>query len=368
MTTIVHFADLHLDTLFRQGGPAIARRRRQALRDVLVAIVDLAMEVDADALFCAGDLYEHEMMAPDTGDFVRSQFERLGRVPVLVAPGNHDWLGPGSIYRQTRWSPNVKIFDSRELQPWELTDGLTVWGGAHLVPANSPGFLDHFRVDREGVNVGLFHGSLRSGLHFQEEGKQPHAPFDADQISASGLQHAFVGHFHQPADGAWHTYPGNPEPLSFGEQGDRGAVIADIADDGSVSRTRRRVARSAVHDVSVDITNCSNTQDVRDRVESRMTELTGYVRLTLEGELDHDVPIRTEDFGALAPDLDGLFVRVGDVKPAYDIEAIAEQTGTVRGRFVQDVRGANDLDDETRRRILVTGLRALDGRSDLDVT
>ena len=142
MTTIVHFADLHLDTPFRQGGPSIARRRRQHLRDVLVAIVDLTLEVEADALFCGGDLYEHEMTAPDTGDFIRAQFERLDRVPVLVAPGNHDWLGPTSIYRQTRWSPNVHIFDSRELQPWELADGLTIWGGAHLVPANSPGFLD----------------------------------------------------------------------------------------------------------------------------------------------------------------------------------------------------------------------------------
>jgi exonuclease SbcD len=368
MTTIVHFADLHLDTQFQQAGPAIARRRRQALRDVLVAIVDLALEVDADALFCAGDLYEHDMTAPDTGDFIRGQFERLDRVPVLVAPGNHDWLGPRSIYRQTRWSPNVKIFTSRELEPWPLTDGLTVWGGAHLVPANSPGFLDSFVVNRTGVNLGLFHGSLRSGLHFQEEGKQPHAPFDADRVSASGLQHAFVGHFHQPADGQWHTYPGNPEPLSFGEQGDRGAVIAEIANDGSVSRMRRQVARTAVHDVSVDITNCSNTQDVRDRVQHQLADLTGYARLTLEGELEHDVPIQTVDLRDLAPGLVGLVVRIGRIKPAYDIDAIAEQTGTVRGRFVQDVRAATNLDDESRRRILIAGLRALDGRSDLEAT
>jgi DNA repair protein SbcD/Mre11 len=287
---------------------------------------------------------------------------------VLVAPGNHDWLGPTSVYRQTRWSPNVHIFDSRELEPWELADGLTIWGGAHLVPANSPGFLDSFRVDRGGVNVGLFHGSLRSGLNLQGEGKQPHAPFDAEQIPASGLHHAFVGHFHQPTDGDWHTYPGNPEPLTFGELGERGAVIVEIAHDGTVTRTRRTVARSSVHDITVDITHCSNAQEIREHVRAELSERTGYVRLTLEGDLEHDVPLDTDDFDSLLPSLDGLVVRLGDITPAYDIDAIARQLETVRGRFVEDVRAATDIDEETRRRILITGLRALDGRSDLDVT
>ena len=123
-----------------------------------------------------------------------------------------------------------------------------------------------------------------------------------------------------------------------------------------------------MHDITVDITHCSNGQDVRDRVQTELSDHSGYVRLTLQGDLEHDVPLVTDDFHSLAPNLDGLVVRIGDVTPAYDIDAIAEQIGTVRGRFVDDVRAAIDLDDETRRRILITGLRALDGRSDLDVT
>jgi hypothetical protein len=41
---------------------------------------------------------------------------------------------------------------------------------------------------------------------------------------------------------------------------------------------------------------------------------------------------------------------------------------TVRGQFVRDVRADPTLTDDQRRRVLVTGLRALDGRTDeLDV-
>jgi exonuclease SbcD len=123
-----------------------------------------------------------------------------------------------------------------------------------------------------------------------------------------------------------------------------------------------------VYDISVDITECSNAQDVRDRVRTELTGRSGYVRLTLEGELQQDVPIETDDLESLAPDLDGLVVRTGDIRSGYDIEVIAKEVGTVRGRFVQDVQAATDLDEEMRQKILITGLRALDGRSDLDVT
>ncbi|MYE82733.1 MAG: hypothetical protein F4X36_13045, partial [Gammaproteobacteria bacterium] len=53
-TRIVHFADLHLDASFAWTGAAsaAARQRRQSLRDVLVRIVALTREVEADALFC----------------------------------------------------------------------------------------------------------------------------------------------------------------------------------------------------------------------------------------------------------------------------------------------------------------------------
>ena len=63
-----------------------------------------------------------------------------------------------------------------------MDDGLILWGAAHRGPANTPGFLDGFKVDREGVHLALFHGSERGWFSDQETGKQLHAPFDAGQI------------------------------------------------------------------------------------------------------------------------------------------------------------------------------------------
>src|SRR5262249_22488932 len=138
--------------------PAFARRRRQALRDTLMRIVGVAAELRLDAVLCGGDLYEHERFSPDTAAFLRSAFETLYPTPIYIAPGNHDWCGAESLYRQVQWSPTVHVFNGPRLEPVRLADGLTLWGGAHCTPANTPGFLEGFAVDRGGAHIALFHG------------------------------------------------------------------------------------------------------------------------------------------------------------------------------------------------------------------
>lgn len=363
---LVLFGDLHLDTPFKWAPPGVARARRQALRDTLDAIIDLALEHDADALCAAGDLYEHDMVAPDTGVVLSRAFARMGSTPVLVAPGNHDWLGPSSVYARTEWSPNVHIFRREQLRPRPLADGFTVWGAAHLRPAGTAGFLDNFRAEGSGTHVALFHGSLNSGLGFQEEGKAPHAPFDADQIPAANLAHALVGHFHTPTDGPWHTYAGNPEPLAFGETGERGVVVIDIDDSGRVERSRYQVSDTLVHDITIDLTHATSGHEARERATQALAPLRGTVRATFTGEVAPTCEVSLATFTGLGQHLDAFVPRISKLTVGYDIEAIAQHTSTVRGRFVRDVLDA-ELDEDIRQQVLVTGLRALDGRRDLEV-
>jgi DNA repair protein SbcD/Mre11 len=361
------FSDLHLAMPFRWAPPEVARMRRQALRDTLDAIVEKAADVGADALLCGGDLYEHDRVAPDTGEVIRSAFARIAPMPVLVAPGNHDWFGPQSLYRHTKWSENVHIFTGDRLQPHELDAGLTIWGAAHRRPAGTAGFLDGFRVEgrKDDIHLALFHGSLRAGLPFEEEGKDPHAPFDADQVPESGLHHALVGHFHTPKDGEWHTYPGNPDPLTFGEEGDRGVVVVDVQANGEVHRTRHVVAQSEVSDVVVDVTGCSSLQEVRERTEAELAPLSGTVRVTLEGEVTSDVDVSPAALEGMGSHLTAVVPRLDRVRVGYEFDAIAEES-TVRGQFVRDVLDAG-MDPDLERRVLITGLRALEGRRDLEV-
>jgi hypothetical protein len=129
-----------------------------------------------------------------------------------------------------------------------------------------------------------------------------------------------------------------------------------------------------MHDVTVDLTGAVHAEAVQERVDAAVAGLpavppasgrAALARITLRGEVEPSVQV---DPGRLhrPPSLDAWVVRVGDLRDAYDLGALAQEQ-TVRGQFVRDVQADPGLPDELRRRILFTGLRALDGRDDLAV-
>jgi exonuclease SbcD len=360
---LLHFADLHLDAPFAWARPEVARLRRRNRRETLTRILQLAEQERVDGILSAGDLFEHERFTPDTVTFLRESFARTD-IPIYLAPGNHDWYSPRSPYALVEWSPNVHLFTEAQLTPVALADGLTLWGAAHRAPAGTGGFFADFRADRGGVHLALAHASEKSALPFQESGKEPHSPFDAAELEAAGIAHAFVGHYHVARDRERYTYPGNPDPLEFGESDGRGVVLASVADDGTVARDRRTVAVSQVHDLALTLEGCHHLDDVRQQIAMAIAPLSGSVRITLSGEVPAELPIEARALTQLGEHLDGFVVRIAGLLPSYDLEAIHAEA-TVRGQFARDT--LDILDEERRRKVLITGLRALEGRADLEV-
>jgi DNA repair exonuclease SbcCD nuclease subunit len=360
---LLHFADLHLDAPFAWARPETARRRRRNRRETLTRILQLAEEERVDAVLSAGDLFEHERFTPDTVTFLRESFARTA-LPIYLAPGNHDWYSPRSPYALVEWSPNVHLFTEARLTPLALADGVTLWGAAHRAPAGTGPFFADFRPDRGGIHLALAHASERSALAFQESGKEPHSPLDAAELEEAGIAHAFLGHYHVARDRERHTYPGNPDPLEFGESDGRGVVLATLADDGTVTRERRSVAVSQVHDLAVALDGCHHLDDVRQRIAMAIAPLAGSVRVTLSGEVPAELPVDPRALMQLGEHLDGFVVRTADLLPSYDLEAIHAEA-TVRGQFARDTLAITN--DGRRRKVLITGLRALEGRADLEV-
>ncbi|HXB83231.1 MAG TPA: metallophosphoesterase [Candidatus Acidoferrum sp.] len=358
----VLFSDLHLDSPFQWAGPSLGRKLRLGLRETLDRICRLAVDQGADALLCAGDLYEQESFTPDTAEYLRSSFEKLTPLRVFIAPGNHDWYGPTALYREVPWSPNVRVFDEGRLTAAPLDGQVTLWGAAHRAPANTDDFLQGFHVDGAAMNLALFHGSEHRFLTEQDEGKVPHAAFREDEIPAAGLRHAFVGHYHQPRNSQWLTYAGSPQPLAFGKSSGS-AVIVEVT-DGKVHRKRVDVSSVAFHDIRVDVSGATSMSEILQRAHDAVAQLRGVARVTISGRLATGVDLKLDDIRANPAQLDALVIRTKDLIADYDFDALAEEQ-TVRGQFVRDVRNSELADDETQR-VLVVGLRALDGRTDLE--
>jgi exonuclease SbcD len=116
---ILHTSDLHLTLL----GDKECRN--------LAAVADLATQMKVDLVLVAGDLFESARVEDDIVRFVAQQFQRLP-MPVVILPGNHDCLVPGSAYdRRELWQKcaNVHIFREPDGGILTLPDmGLTLWG------------------------------------------------------------------------------------------------------------------------------------------------------------------------------------------------------------------------------------------------
>ncbi len=363
----LHFADLHLDASFESLGATgeRARARRQALRDALKTIVRTAKTEKVDAVLCAGDLYEQQRLTPDTAEFVKRQFNDLSPIPILISPGNHDPMVPGSIYRDQELSANVHIFKEGALEPFQISTGLTVWGAAFTGPTRNSGFLPGFRVRSDGVHLALFHGST-SVFYEEEQDKQLFAPFTKDEILASGFSHLFTGHFHHDRYDGLYTYPGNPEPLGFGETPGRGISIAEVTGDGAITTSAMRIATAEIADLNLDVTGATTRETVLERLRELLSGRAGIIRVTVGGEVEQTLEFRLRDLAAAGSHLAAFQLRPGSLRPAYDLVALAAEP-TVQGQFIRDVTNSPDLSEEDCQLVLAAGLRALDARKDLEV-
>ncbi len=355
---LLAFSDVHLDSKFGWASRETARRQRQRLRDGVTWAFDEAERRGAAAVLIGGDLFEQELVSPDTVEFLRRTFERSG-LRIFAAPGNHDYADTESPYRRVGWPDNVHIFGDTRFTSTTLADGLTIWGAAHRKPADTPGFFDDgFRVEGSGTHIAVFHGEERNAAF---QGDYRHAPFAGDQIAAAGFDHAVVGHSHKPADRPTWTRLGSLERLKFNEAYGS-AVLLEVA-NGEVERRRLKPRPPALHSLSVDLTGAESADDARSRIAAALDRLTGAARVRLTGEPEY-VHLHADDLRVgLLDRLDGIdqvLVDASALASPYD-HTLIEQEPTVRGMFVRQAR-AEGLDTETERLVLLVGLRALDGR------
>ena len=358
-TTIVHAADVHLETVFPdvRGGSA----RRAALADAFERIVDLALERNADVLTIGGDLYESERAGPATARFLFAAFARFGK-PVFVAPGNHDPFAARSLYARDDLPPNVRVFADASWTAVPLATGITLYGFGHT-PAEPGRPFAGASFDRSGARIALVHGSDEQRC---PPGKRATAPFTAAEIRDAGATLALTGHYHggsivSDERGPVFAYPGSPEPIKFGERGEHGALVVNVRDDASIAIESVPIARTRLLDVTIPIDDAADESSVIGACE-RALEAYGkhdYVRATLRGAVQHgtrvDRELLLERCGARLGALDLI-----DHSVIADYAAIAHESN-VRGRAVAELLAAADAGDEDARRALSLVVAAFDG-------
>jgi DNA repair exonuclease SbcCD nuclease subunit len=358
MLTIVHAADIHLETIFTEvrGG----NRRRAALADAFARVVDLALERRADVLTIGGDLFEAQRAGPQTARLIYEQCARFGN-PVFIAPGNHDPYAAHSLYARDDKPANVRVFAEPAWSAFPLADGVTLYGYGHT-PAEPGRPFAGAHFDRPGIRLALVHGSDEDRC---PPGKRATAPFTTAEIAASGATLALSGHYHGgyvvTENGApILAYPGSPEPIRFGERGTHGALVIS-AGAGTLRVEPVSLARTQLAECDVRLDGATSERAVLAALESALEGYGGndYVRVRLCGTVAHgtrvDRELLTERCAGRLAALEVIDKTIG-----ADFAELARQPN-VRGHVVRDLLARAASGDNDAERAMSYVVAAFEG-------
>ncbi len=230
---ILHTADWQIGIKAVGLGAGAAREVREERFRAAERVIEVAREHAVDAIIVAGDVFEHNgvdrAFVQRTADIV-SAFEG----PVYLLPGNHDALGPGSVWKHPCWGAraNLKVLTRRE--------PITALG-AILYPCpyvrqqsdgNPLGWITP--QDTDLPRIGIAHGSVEHPVIGES-----YALIAKDACQSAGLDYVALGHWHSftpyaDSKGVCRmAYSGTHEPTAYGERDSGQVLVVDIPTRGA---------------------------------------------------------------------------------------------------------------------------------------
>lgn len=337
---ILHSADWHLGSPLQGRTDAQAQPVRRALLSIPGQIAALCKSEQCDLMLLSGDLFDGAC-SYDVVLSVQTALAEAG-VPVLIAPGNHDFIGMDSPYNAESWPENVHIFRQNRITSVPLPRlDCRVYGAAFTSP-DCGSILEGFAAaGEERYQIGVFHGDPTQ-IH------SPYCPITQPQVSASGLSYLALGHIHKggsfSAGGTLCGWPGCPVGRGFDELGEKGVYIVTLEESVSLRFVALDAPRFFDLELPVEGTPEKTVAAALPAVGS-----SDFYRITLTGESEKpDLSFLQARFSRF-PNLE---LRDRTVPPTDPWVSVGEDS--FEGAYFSRLQTMlEDCDEHTRRRILL---------------
>jgi DNA repair exonuclease SbcCD nuclease subunit len=331
---LVHTADWHLGKRF----PSFSSEAQEALMRARMSAVDsvlgVAQHENADALLCAGDLFDDPNPTRQWWEPLAEKFARHGfrERPIFLLPGNHDPLTSSSVYAETEpfrrmLPPWVHVVDRDDFE-FALCDEAVLYA----VPCRSrsgrsdlTARLPARDADDRRIRIGLIHGQT-----FDEIECQTNFPIAKDAAIKLGLDYLAIGDTHSfrcvPPDAAVPTvYPSAPEPTNFGETDSGYVAVVSIT-----RRTRKaHVARQRVAHYTWERVTCRSLGELQALHDRNLR--TTVLDLRIEMNLPADEYAHVERLLARLEGTPALPGRAAIVQ--LDRSCLGLDTGNIEAHF-----------------------------------
>ncbi|MBE6976267.1 MAG: DNA repair exonuclease [Ruminococcaceae bacterium] len=335
---ILHSADWHLDSPLVGRSEAHNQYLRQELLQIPEKIASMCRSEGCDLLLLAGDLFD--------GSYTQESFRAVStalrelKIPVFIAPGNHDFCAPGSPYLAETWPENVHIFHHSVIETAPLPELDCKIYGAGFEAMDCQGLLKDFLAEGNAQwHIGLFHGDPM-------QASSPYCPITSQQVRDSGLSYLALGHIHKAgsfrAGDTLCAWPGCPMGRGYDEPGIKGALLVTLED--SVIAQFLPLNTPRFYDEAVDV-----GADVAETIDSLLppVETTDAYRITLTG---YSAPVNLTALSAQYPHIPYLELRDRTL-PEVDLwSAVGEDS--LEGVYFKLLQDGLDTDSEKLQRQL----------------
>lgn len=380
----LQISDVHVDselTHSRLSWPNEKREQRIAeINGSVARAMNLARERQVDMVLVPGDLWDDEEVSQKSLHQLVEAFASIAPIPVFIAPGNHDFCSPSSMYSRSmllargmrQWSGNVHIFDSPEFTPRFHPERpeLVIVGRAFVENVMISERLLGKPVERPPAEISLllFHGSLDG--YVREGAGKITAPFSREELLRQNFSYAALGHYHHyqeirdDAGCIRAAYAGSTAGRTLNEEGPRFVLIGTVGRNGLEGELEKvEIDPRRLHALELDVGGADQTgilSRIDHALKDRGCRTADIVAITLAGQM-----FKGASVDAIEPALADrcFYLKVFDrTRPDYDLDHFDERT--VEGRFVKEMRREIEAaPDEAARRLgertLYYGLDAL---------
>lgn len=357
MVKFLHTGDLHLGLKFNSASfpREKAMERRRELWSTFERIVQYAKDNKIDFLLIAGDLFETDYFAIGDITRIRDTFRKAEDVNVIISAGNHDYKGSRSLYHRIEWTSNVTIFEGNRIQEKEFPELNTViygysWDTMEIREHN---LFDELagQVDREKNNILLIHGDVNS--------TSTYLPLKVKDLTNLNMDYIALGHIHKPEILTPNmAYCGSPEPLDFGEVGDRGIIVGQLKSK-QLEIDFLPFSKRKFHLMDIDIDENMGYPDIVDRVKniSLGQRENDFYRINLKGFIQADISVEGIH-GDLVENFYHIEIENNTVKDYNLDELVREHEDNIIGQFILKMQSMG-LEDPLVRNALYYGLESL---------
>lgn len=268
---ILHSADLHFDTPFKEVGEDQRKINKEELKEVFVNIIHFCKEKSVDIFLLAGDIFDNFTLSKETLRFIESAFEEIVDTRVFISPGNHDPYMNNSFYKLIKWPRNVHIFTSDIEKVYVKELDINVWGGAFVDKYIRKSMMSDFNGSSDKINLMVLHGEISSS----NEGNE-YNPITLSEIGKSGMDYIALGHRHgfsgiNKEGSTYYSYSGNPQGRGFDELGDKGIVYGYVS-KGMVDLEFIKTSKRNYEEVKVDVSNSFGYEEVKNIIINSIDE------------------------------------------------------------------------------------------------